>query len=293
MNTIECFCCWYDLLGFGNEYEENGWTVESQNNLKNFSRLRTFNEISSYNGLPSCEVIFTLNDGCARTYDLFDIYRTPQLIGRWLTSVIDSFNKINQIDVERGHPGLRGVITYGNRLNFEHENVYLIDKTIGHPDDRKRLERTIHSYSPRQLQLNLAFSKAYFMESMGSRAGVKGNHLFIDNFFLDKIIDLASKEYTETYFGDPIEEEPNKFTIPMSDVVFFYRTEMIIEGNEEVLLIYRKSNLHQEIVIFGFRFELEPIPFNFRGLSTTLKKLKGFYPIDHNYPTLIDLSTDN
>ena len=48
--------------------------------------------------------------------------------------------------------------------------------------------------TPEYFQMNTAFSKAYIIESSGSKAGVTGNNLYIDNYLLIFLEDLVLKE---------------------------------------------------------------------------------------------------
>jgi hypothetical protein len=72
-----------------------------------------------------------------------------------------------------GFPGVRGVLTCGDRFDYEYTNTAfdVVEK------------RTI-AYHPREFQMNTAFSKAFIIEESGSKAGIKGANLYIDKELL-------------------------------------------------------------------------------------------------------------
>ena len=173
---IECVCSWYDLLGYGQPLVDSGWNLNDnlcRNQLKRITDLDLSytNKYSSRHGTTT----FSLNDGIITNFDI-DSKRTDYLLR--LVLVIDDllleFESLNTRDTRAGFPGMRGIITYGHRYNYTH-----VESTVS------VLDKNTVAYHPRVFQMNTAFSKAYIMESSGSKAGITGNKLYIDKYLLN------------------------------------------------------------------------------------------------------------
>src|SRR5690606_26519957 len=162
-------------------------------------------------------VTFTLNDGVIYNHDI-DTQKF-NFIDKLVTSLNDligEFESINIRDLRIGFPGARGIITYGQRYNYE-----FVGSTVD-----VATNFTI-SYHPSEFQMNTAFSKAYIMESSGSKAGITGNNLYIDNYLLNNLEKLVTENNNsinnykiERTFSD----ESYLFTIFRNDEVFLQLT---------------------------------------------------------------------
>ena len=108
------FCLWQDLLGYGRPFRENNWKMEGEA-IENLYRLRYIQEkVDIYE--PHLEKVFALNDGVARILDI-PSNNVHNIIG-WLQYVINDFYLLNTEDTKRGYPGIRGVISFGERAEL-------------------------------------------------------------------------------------------------------------------------------------------------------------------------------
>lgn len=239
---VECICSWYDLLGFGEPLIDSAWdltTEKCKNQLKRITDLDlTYsNKYSSAHGTTT----FSLNDGIITNYDIDST--KPKSLDR-LVMVIDDlileFESLNVRDMRAGFPGIRGIITYGHRYHYTH-----VESTIA------ALDNSTVAYHPRVFQMNTAFSKAYIIESSGSKAGVSGSNLYIDNFLLDFLENLASKENIEN----------NKFKVEKS---------LHDQSQNKSFSIFRNEGL-----LLKLEFDKDAVDFNFKGIKTKLFKFQN------------------
>lgn len=181
----ECICSWYDLLGYGQPLMETNWNLKDKKCEDQLKRIKSLdlthvNKFSSIHHTTS----FTLNDGIALNFDINPklAYFKNQLI-MVLDDLLMEFEGLNYIDVGNGYPGVRGIITYGHRYDYTYA-----ESTISVADG------FTSSFHPRVFQMNTAFSKAYLMESSGSKAGISGNYLYIDKYLINKIEELILEQ---------------------------------------------------------------------------------------------------
>ena len=83
----------------------------------------------------------------------------------FLEGALKDFSYINITEKKENNPGVRGVITIGER--FSH--------AIG--SEAVLSSGRVISYFPKEFQLNTSFSEATIMEESGSRAGISGANL--------------------------------------------------------------------------------------------------------------------
>lgn len=238
---IDCICSWYDLLGFGDPLIDSAWDLTNEkckNQLKRVTDLDlTYsNKYSSAHGTTT----FSLNDGIITNYDIDS--PNPNSLDR-LVMVIDNiileFESLNVRDKRAGFPGVRGVITYGHRYHYTH-----MESTMA------VLDNSTVAYHPRVFQMNTAFSKAYIIESSGSKAGVSGSNLYIDNFLLNLLEDLALKENIEE----------NKFIVEKS---------LHDQSENKSFSIFRNKDL-----LLKLEFDKDLVDYNNKGIKTKLFKFK-------------------
>jgi len=175
---VECICAWYDLLGFGQPLVDSNWNLNDERCKNQLRRIESMHfGITNFFSATHGTITFNLNDGVISNLDMERT--TPGFKSRLIMALDDlvlEFERLNTRDSRSGFPGMRGILTFGHRYNYtDTESTVMV--TNG---------RTI-AYHPKVFQMNTAFSKAYIMESSGSKAGISGNHLYIDEFLLDAI----------------------------------------------------------------------------------------------------------
>lgn len=183
---ISTICCWYDLLGYGSPFVESSWDLRNPKCIDNFKRI---DQIGSWRwghlSLPFGPRL-VLNDGIAACLDIpTDL---SQVLGFlcYLEAVINDYNSMREIDQRSGYPGIRGVISCGDRYEYDVNDTSVIYSF------QSEGERTCF-YHPREFQMNTAFSKAFIMEESGSKAGITGSNLYVDIDTFSLIDNLLKK----------------------------------------------------------------------------------------------------
>ena len=221
---VDNFCLWEDLLGFGAPLYKNNWNLENvevENNLKRLEIL----QIDAL--LPNdifLDTIFTLNDGYVRCSNMpID----PLTMLLWIRDTIVKFYRMNLSDKSYGYPGIRGVLSFGQRFVYTHQSSHSMGEFIQTTEERKKTlyQKNIVS-APLELQMNTAFSKAYIIEESGSSAGVKGPNLFIDEIALTAICDFINKH--NVYKLVPTQEDFEKY----GDQFYIYNASF--EANADI-----------------------------------------------------------
>ncbi|WP_300502407.1 MULTISPECIES: hypothetical protein [Muribaculaceae] len=252
---------WSDLLGFGSPFYENNWSITINKWIDIHDRLLNAHTIAFRNCSPN-ERALILNDGIAKVFNpQNDPYRNYLLdISVFLRGIVLTHLDINKLEKENNLPGTRSVLAFGENLSYIESEIKLDDFYLNYskknPDEcsegAKKAGNPTIVYNPSQLQMNTAFSKAYILESLGSKGGLHGHHFYIDNSVIDSL-----KSYAEVLKYDYIWEETDKY----------------IE-----FLIPRKKNDRNDVVL-GLRLGLPFTPTNNKW-DTTVYRLLRFYPWD-------------
>ena len=119
MNEIHIFesiCSWVDLLGYGSPFYSCNWDLTNPVALDNLKRIQKLEPITTSIYHPFYETLFALNDGVIRNFDIPPI--NVNCILGWLIDVIRKFKVINELDIQNGYYGARGVVTYGSRAQY-------------------------------------------------------------------------------------------------------------------------------------------------------------------------------
>ena len=204
--TIDCLCAWSDLLGFGAPLRQGNW-----DNTEAIGKAlgRSMSLQNTAMGTASeLEALFLINDGVARNYD-FIAERGFRYMMVWLHGVWRCHTRVNLEEWAQQLPGLRTVITRGQRLVYgppgltgeeilRAKNPELPLSDIRAIYVESFLKKTV-CHMPFEFQMNLAFAKAYSLEALGSRGGLKGPRFFMDNSFVsffESALDGAKIEFS-------------------------------------------------------------------------------------------------
>lgn len=249
-------CMWSDLLGFGTDFIKYNWSPPIELWSKIGGRLM---EAYRYflNHKPLLSKTFMLNDGFVHVQRI----QSPKLIdvAFFIKSCIEAHIEVNQHEEIQGYPGTRSVIAFGEGLSYVHSNFYLDDFCLNYtkekPDEisdtAKKLGNPIIAYNPSDLQMNTAFSKAYLLESLGSKAGIEGNKFYIDVSFFN-------------FVNACIDYNPNCLkTEEEHDGVLKY---MVFSDAPECKYVY-------------FGFEMKPVNITYRGWETMVYQIQRYYPL--------------
>ena len=263
LKSRHSFCLWSDLLGFGNVYSENNWFLNDKQQREIYDRLVAAHSSVLYFSQPN-ERNLILNDGIAKIYlpdaSIFgegDIHS----ISIYLRHCIELHMAINQTEKSNGFPGCRSVIAFGDCIEYLAEEIKLDDYVMNYtkPKGHNMSHLAEHAgnptviYNPVELQMNTAFSKAFILESGGSKAGLPGNNLYIDQSVIDAVISYGEKKgYIHVWQ----------------------------ELNDELRLLipYKEDNLNE--VVLGFAFDKNVITPVTDKYSTKVYKLLKLFPYD-------------
>ena len=189
--TVDNFCLWEDLLGFGSPLYKNNWDLNSVEVEKNLNRLTILQTDALLPNDIFMDTIFTLNDGYVRCSDMPSDSLQMLL---WIRDTIIKFYRMNLTDKSCGYPGIRGVLSFGQRFIYTNEHSHSMGEYVQTTEERRKTlyQKNIVT-APLELQMNTAFSKAYIIESSGSKAGVSGPNLFLDENAIIAICDFINK----------------------------------------------------------------------------------------------------
>lgn len=174
---IDCFCSWYDLLGYGENFKKVKWDLHNELCYKNFERIDKVQELLK--NPHTLGKTLLLNDGVIKTFDVRNMPNNDITnIINFLIMLIQGFDEINKKDKIGDQYGVRGVFTFGQRYEYTEYSFM----TNG---------RDVSVYFPREFQMNTAFSKANIIEESGKKYGIEGAYLYFDSFALEKIREIA------------------------------------------------------------------------------------------------------
>ncbi len=281
LSVSNYFCMWSDLLGFGNIFFENNWQLSKKQQKDIYERLQTAHSSVLYHSSPFYERNLLLNDGITKIRKVEASLLNKTLISDislFLRSTIQLHIEISHNELINGHPGCRTVLAFGEGIEYLSDEIkfddYVMNYTKPKGSDISSIAQNNGNptivYNPKELQMNTAFSKAYCIESSGSRTGIKGNSFYVDKSAVDAILDFSKKYRYKANFS---------------------KSE---EGIE--LLIRHKDNKDISSVTMGFLFDKSIIDINIRGWKTSVYKLIRFYPhdepINEFYFDLIDINSN-
>lgn len=248
-DIIECICSWCDLLGYGQPLKDSNWNLNDKMCESQLLRIKSLDlsRVNRFSGAHHA-ISFTLNDGIIYNFDINprDIQFKDHLV-MVLDDLIGEYESLNIRDSRNGYPGVRGVITFGHRYNYVD-----VESTVNVADN------FTSSYHPRVFQMNTAFSKAYLMESSGSKAGISGNSLYIDKYLFNRIEDLILKTDDSS-----IKYRVEKNLYEIQDDLYF----SIFRNNE----IFLRLELSKDF-----------IEYNHNGINTTLYKFVNKISLQDN-----------
>lgn len=258
IKITELFCFWSDLLGFGDIFFENSWSLEKEDKIKIYNRLRDAHSLFLRNTNAISEKSLILNDGLVKVSEIDENFH-PILLGIFLRGCIFTHCSIRNKEKENGYPGPRSVITFGESIKYLEEEIKFDDYVLNYTKKNQKNISKIASingnptivYNPSPFQMNTAFSKAYILDSLGSKYGISGANIFVDDSFLE-----YSKVIARQF--NLVIEEFNK-----NNIYYFF-------------LKFEKNRVY-----YGFEFD-EIIQIEYKTWKTKVYKLKSFYPHDEN-----------
>ena len=256
---------WSDLLGFGNIFSDNNWKLNDKQKLEVYNRLIAAHSSVLYYSMPN-EKNLILNDGIAKVYipddNLFGI-EDIHSISIYFRFCVELHLTINQTEKASGYPGCRSVVAFGDSIEYLTEEVKFDDYVMNYTKPKGQKNSTIaeHNgnptviYNPKELQMNTAFSKAYILESGGTKVGLPGNNMYVDQSVIDAVIKYG-------------------------DMKGFANVWQELDTELRLLIPYHKENLNE--VVIGFAFDKNIRNVESSRFSTRVYKLLKLFPFDEH-----------
>jgi hypothetical protein len=265
-------------LGFGDTFEKGGWTFANDVSQKNIHRLSTIWESFHDSSSPPDEVALFLNDGIARVFDVTDETRDPKRILRWFVFACIYHMASSHTDGANGFAGARGVLSYGERVLLGREIKILSDYTVGSADLPSRLGNRVCVYSPKEFQLNLAFSRAYIIESGGKSVGLEHPSLYIDAAALNALEALVN----DISFDESVRQDFDSLGVPSRIVPLkrIYKVERRQEQNGLKQFSVLRNSGDGFKAFVELTFAVPEISFSKRGIVTTVHRLENLVADD-------------
>lgn len=209
-NTISYnFCSWSDLLGFGSTFTKSNWKISDEEWLKIGLRLDNFYKIYTRNH-SSTDYMFMLNDAIIKVHlinsskDSFSDIENFQILEKisyWFINIVLSHIETNNEEISNGLPGVRTIISFGEKIEYTFPDIKLDDFTLNYARKNFNDISNVAKYygnpiiisNPLPLQMNTAFSKSYILDEIGGSQGLKGNGLYIDESVFEALLDLIQK----------------------------------------------------------------------------------------------------
>lgn len=187
-------CSWFDICGFRSKLDSANWSLSS---LQNDGFIEVLSEAYRMTAMPihvhpqgALEKILVLNDGVARSLDMGDSAETnPITFSFYLRDILNIFFRLCRY-LKSKNLGLRTVLAGGERLQYSAEAItgQSILHFTGSPSSLgERFLKQQFVYHPREFQMNTAFSRAYHIDSMGSKSGFVRNSVYLESTWVSVI----------------------------------------------------------------------------------------------------------
>jgi hypothetical protein len=187
-------CAWTDLLGFGKHFSDCNWRPDAATWSSVLSRLSRLYTVT-LTKLTTDQSVLILNDGVVRVWPVLTSRRANPGILEAVDFVEKAFlvhRIVRALEKRSDLPGPRTVIAAGVKVGYSRiEQVDASDLLVQFRGQPTPLVGDSIALNPGFLQMNTAFSRAYLLERAGSRSGLAGPCLFIEDDALSLLEDLA------------------------------------------------------------------------------------------------------
>ena len=270
---IPSICVWSDLLGFSNDFISSSWKPSDNQWFRIAKRLKNAQNICANNLSYPEENVLVSNDAFIRNLNLEAVNHMDN-ISMWLRNIIFSHMSINSCEQDNNYPGMRTIISGGERLihnYFEatHDDyIYSYTKPDSETINKSpaRHENYTIMYNHAFMQMNTAFSKSYILDSAGSKHGIAGNKIYIDESVFETLRLLMTRyKISSDMFID-------------------------VENDKTRLIAIKKP--HCTRYYLGLEVEKDPININLKNLHTKVYRLLSFFPWDEE-PAIFKIEVDH
>ncbi|MGN6637342.1 MAG: hypothetical protein ACTHJ8_00410 [Mucilaginibacter sp.] len=261
IQTKQWFCFWSDILGFGDVFFDNDWKLTQEQKVSIYERLQSAHSIFIQNTLPN-EHGLILNDGLVKIQECTSSNSVP---GFFFRSCIYTHLGIKIEAEERGLPGPRSILSFGESILYFPQNFHLDDYVFfdTKPDPSKlssiaqQTGNPIVVYNPAPFQMNTAFSKSYLLDSIGSKQGISGSFIYVDQSIIDFTIESSKVEGRHLLF-----EENENFT--------------------KIAVIPDQAYGRENLPYWGFKLGPK-LEISYKNWKTFVYRLLAYYPPDEDH----------
>ena len=259
-------CCWIDLQGFSKLLKDSQCQPSDADWESLYERITEAHACCYRNLNLNQEIVLTLNDGIVRCHPGEQLSSLSEL-SMWFRDCVFTHNWINNREFYKQLPGARSVVSAGPQLRYSHPEFRFGDFVLNYtkplggstsfPKDMADRPVVIN---PTQLQLNLAFSRAYILDQVGSKQGIDGPHFYLDQAVIDFLTKEAARAGNEVL--DTTDETGRLFAVRMKNPDYFH---------------------------LGFLLHSKSIPVSTKLFETTIWKVLAFCPWDEPQPFGIEV----
>jgi hypothetical protein len=259
LTSTHFFCFWCDLLGFGEIFYQNNWKLSMEQKKFIYNRLQRAHSIFLENTLALEDVSLILNDGLVKLHE-YNGDNDSFHPGFFLRGCVYTHMGIKIDEQKNGLPGPRSILAFGESIKYLNENFTVDDYVFTHtkPKGQELSNLALQTgnpivvYNPSPFQMNAAFSKSYILDSLGSKYGITGSNIFID----ESVIEFSRWFASETG-----------------------RNVIFEEKNDLIRLIVENP---KSFPAWGFKMS-KPMEIDYKGWKTKAYKLISFYPPDEKH----------
>lgn len=259
LDSKQVFCFWSDLLGFGNLFFERQWMLSETDKESVYRRLQNAHTIFLENTMAFQETSLILNDGLVKLHE-YNGFSDAISFSMYLRSCIYTHNRIKKSETDKDLPGPRSILSFGESITYLTGNTHIDDYVFNYTKPEGQNVSTLAQntgnpivvYNPSPFQMNTAFSKSYILDSLGTKYGIEGNHIYVDQSVIDFTKSFATKN----------------------------KKKIIFDENEKSICIIVVNK--KKFPYWGFRLD-KGIEVDYKGWKTNVYKMLSFFPSDEKY----------
>jgi hypothetical protein len=247
------------LLGFGEPFFLNNWSLSEESKKHVYTRLQNAHSIFLQHTLALQDVSLILNDGLVKLHE-YNGNNDRFHPGFFLRSCMYTHMGMKIEEQHNGFPGPRSILSFGEAIKYLNENFTVDDYVFTHtkPEGQELSNLALQTgnptvvYNPGPFQMNTAFSKAYILDSLGSKYEITGSNIFID----ESVIEFSNWFALET------------------------KRNLIYEENKtSIKIIVENPNSYPA---WGFKME-KGTDIEYKGWKTKVYRLLSYYPPDEKH----------
>lgn len=304
-SPLECtiqrsFAVWSDLLGFGQNFIDANWNPDPKIWRDQAERAASAYRIQCANIHVSLgeSYMLLLNDGMIRSL-MWKKHNQLIELGLWIKAAMFAHKRIYDSERNKGLPGPRTIISSGWTAEHSFDEVRIDDLVFNYTRSEPGLSKIAQQtgnpilvMNPIHLQLNTAFSRAFLLDEAGSKHGLSGASVYLEQAFIDAVIEECNFR-ADVKVNNWLRDNDRVFSVE-----FLSKEYAPIEQDEVPTLelwMKRQAEIDKKIKkgedpfpsrrqlwSFGFLLEKECIEVDMKHLKTKVYKVQGFFPNDED-----------